>query len=95
MSKQQYKQAKLFSSTHTLKVVFNIGHWSVLDNLAHMDVCCGNIFIIILQESIMNLLSFLYGLEGLLYPFFLSFKYKDILIKTTNSVSECAFLFME
>lgn len=36
-------------STHTLKVVFNIGYWSGLDNLVHMTMCCDNIFMIILQ----------------------------------------------
>lgn len=56
---------KLFSSTHTLKEVFDI----VLDNLVHMNMRCDNIFIILLPESVMNVLSFLYGLKG--WPFFL------------------------
>jgi len=76
--RKQYKHAKLFSSTHTLEVVFNIGHWSVLDNIVHMNGGCGNIFIIRLQESVMNLFSFLYALDSL--PFSLPFKCEDMLI---------------
>lgn len=77
-------------SIHTLKAVFNIEHWSVLDNLVCISMYCDNIFIIILQESVMNLFCFLNCLQGL--SFFSCFKCKDILMKMTNSIYECAFL---
>lgn len=57
-------------STHTLKVVFNSGLWSVPDDLVHTSMCCDIIFMIILQVSIMDLVLFLKGLEGL--SFFLT-----------------------
>lgn len=72
--RKQYKYAKLFSSTHTVKVVFNIGHWSVLDNLVHMWQYFYNYIATKCYESII----FTYGLEGL--PFSLSFTYENILM---------------
>lgn len=63
MRKQLYNMKNSYC-THTLKLVFNIGLRSILDNLVHISMCC-DIFMIMLQESVMDLLFFLKGLEGL------------------------------